>query len=74
VRHRDEGLLGISLATAMLFLGLMAAVDSAKRAAAAGFAQDGIRFMIVPAAGVVMFALLVGLAIFFVKNKDIHKR
>jgi hypothetical protein len=74
VRHRDVGLIGISMATAMLFLGLLAAVDSAKRAAVAGFAQDGIRFMIVPVSGVLMFALLVGLAIFFVKNKDLHKR
>lgn len=72
--HRETGLLGISIATAMLFLGLMAAVDSGKRAAAAGFAQDGIHFMVVPVAGIVMFALLVGVAIAYVKDKDIHKR
>jgi hypothetical protein len=73
-RHRDIGLLGISMATAMLFLGLMAAVDSAKRAAAAGFALDGSRFMVVPVAGIVMFASLICLAIVYVKNKEIHKR
>ena len=74
LRHRDVGLLGISMATAMFFLGLMASVDVARRAAAAGFAADGNRFMVVPVAAIVMFALLVALAIVYVKNKDLHKR
>lgn len=74
VRHRDWGLLGISLATAMLFLGLMTAVQTTRRAEAAGFLADGKHFMIVPVGNMVGFAILFALAILFVKHKDIHKR
>ncbi len=72
--HRETGMLGISLATAMLFLGLMAAADSGRRAAAAGFALDGIHFMVVPVGGIILFAVLIGFAIGYAKNRDVHKR
>lgn len=74
LRHRDWGLLGISLATAMLFLGLMTAVQATRRAEAAGFLADGKQFMIVPVSSIVGFAILIALAIACVKHKDIHKR
>lgn len=73
-RHRDVGLIGISLATAMTFLGLLVAVASANRAGALGFLNEAKQFMIVPVAGIVTFAVLFGFAIAYVKHKDIHKR
>lgn len=72
--HRETGMLGISLATAMLFLGLMVSAESGRRAAAAGFALDGIHFMVIPVGGIVLFAVLIGFGIGYAKNRDVHKR
>ena len=74
MRHRDVGLIGISLATAMTFLGLLVAVASATRAGALGFLGDAKHFMIVPVAGISTFAVLFAIAIANVKNKEVHKR
>lgn len=74
LRHRDLGLLGISLATAMLFLGLMTAVHAMRRAEAAGFLSDGKQFVIVPVTSILGFALLFALAIAWVKHKEVHRR
>jgi hypothetical protein len=74
VRHRDVGLIGISLATAMTFLGLMVAVQAATRVGNLGFLNEGKAFMLVPVAGIVTFAVLFAVAIAYVKNKEVHKR
>lgn len=73
-RHRDAGLIGISLATAMIFLGLMMAVDSVARGASAGFLNDAKQFMVVPVTGITMFAFLVAIAIANLRNSDVHRR
>jgi len=74
LRHRDLGLLGISIATAMVFLGLLVGVASVWRATALGFADQAREFLLVPVSGILLFASLFAMAIYFVKNKDIHKR
>ena len=74
VRHRDIGLIGISLATAMVIFGVMAAVGSAQRAAAANHALGGEAFMIVPLAAMLTFGVLVAAAIGNVRRPDWHKR
>ncbi len=74
MRHRDVGLIGISLATAMTFLGLLAAISSANRAAAAGQFEAAKDFMIVPVSGIVMFAILFACAIYYSRRIEIHKR
>jgi len=74
MRHREIGLIGISFATAMIFLGLLVAVESATRAGALGFLSEAKQFMVVPVAGITMFAVLFAFAIAYVKNKDVHKR
>jgi hypothetical protein len=74
MRHRDVGLIGISFATAMTFIGLMVAVESAARAGGLGFLSEGKQFMVVPVAGIVTFAVLFAFAIANVKNKEVHKR
>lgn len=74
MRHRDIGLAGISLATAMLFLGLLAAVESATRTSGMGFLNDSKQFMVVPVSGILTFSVLIAFAIAYVKNKEVHKR
>jgi hypothetical protein len=74
MRHRDVGLIGISLATAMTFLGLLVAVSSATRVGGLGFLNEAKLFMVVPVSGIVTFAVLFACAIAYVKNKEVHKR
>lgn len=73
-RHRDVGMLGVSLATAMTIFGVLAAINAAQRAIAANFAVGGEAFMIVPMAAVLSFAVLVVAAIVNVRRSDWHKR
>lgn len=74
VRHREMGMIGISLATAMTIFGTLAAINSAKRAAAANFELAGETFMIVPMAAMFLFTVLVVAAIYNVRRPDWHKR
>lgn len=73
-RHREVGLIGISLATAMSFLGLLVAISSANRAAAAGQIEAAKDFMIVPVTGIATFAILFACAIYYLRKIEIHKR
>jgi len=73
-RHRDTGLIGISLATAMVIFGVLAAINAAKRAIAGGFGEAGEAFMIVPLTSLFSFAVLVTAAIANVRRSEWHKR
>ncbi|MFB9267748.1 hypothetical protein ACFFWD_32240 [Bradyrhizobium erythrophlei] len=73
-RHRSVGMIGVSLATAMTIMGFLAAVNTMKRSAAAGLADDGIAFAIVPLSGILFFAVVFALAIINVRNREAHKR
>ena len=73
-RHRDVGLIGVSLATAMTIFGVLAAINSAQRAAAAHFAALGESFMVVPLAGILSFAVLVAAALVNIHRAEWHKR
>ncbi len=72
--HRAMGMVGISLATAMLFVGLAAAVHSLTNHIAAGHAAHGIPFSIVPITTVIFFAGTVAVAIANVRRPEVHKR
>lgn len=72
--HRSLGLLGISLATAMVLLGVMAALNSLQTAVAFNAAVAGEAFTIVPLAGIGTFGVLVALAIANVHRPEVHKR
>jgi hypothetical protein len=74
VRHRDVGLIGISMATAMTIFGTIAAINSARRAIAANFGAAGETFMIVPMAAIFLFTVFVFAAIYNVRRPDWHKR
>lgn len=73
-RHRDVGLIGISLATAMVIFGSLAAINSGKHAIALNAAEAGEAFMIVPLAALSTFAILVIAAIVNMRRADWHKR
>jgi hypothetical protein len=72
-RHRSLGLLGIALATAMLFVGIMTALNSV-RLSAPGFDAQNRSFAIVPISTVVFFVCVVAAAIANVTRPEVHKR
>lgn len=74
LKHRDWGLAGISLATAMVFSGIIAAIDSINVADAFGQGDAGRRFSIVSLSAALLFACTVGAAIANVRNPERHKR
>ncbi len=73
-RHRELGMIGISLATAMTIMGFLASVHIMKRAAAMGQTDAGIAFAIVPLSGILFFAVVFALAVANVRRPEIHKR
>jgi hypothetical protein len=73
-RHRMIGMAGISLATAMTILGIMAAVVQMRNAASLGLADAGKAFAIVPLGGIFFFAVTFALAIANIRRSEWHKR
>ena len=72
--HRAWGLLGISLATAMLFTGLGVAIAGLHARVDSGMGEAGRAFVIVPVSAVVMFAGFVAAAIVNLRRPEWHKR
>jgi hypothetical protein len=73
-RHRETGLIGVSLATAMVIFGVLAAINSGVRAIGLNAGAAGESFMIVPLAAILTFAVLVVAAILNTKRSEWHKR
>jgi hypothetical protein len=73
-RHRELGVFGVALVTAMCFVGTAAAVSSIKQADAAGFGDAARAFSVVPLTGIAFFAALFVIALLNVKRPDVHKR
>jgi hypothetical protein len=72
--HRSWGLVGISLATAMLFLGYAVAIEGMRNRIEAGFGDAARAFAIVPISGITLFAVLIGAAIANIRRPEWHKR
>lgn len=72
--HRAWGLVGIALATAMLFTGVAVAVGGLHGRIAQGHAEMGRAFMIVPISAILMFAGFVTAAMVNRRRADWHKR
>jgi hypothetical protein len=72
--HRSWGLLGISLATAMLFTGMAVAINGLHARIDSGTGEAGRAFVIVPISAVLMFAGFVAAAIVNVRRPERHKR
>ena len=73
-RHRAWGLLGISLATAMLFTGLAVAIQGLHARLDAGYGDAARAFTIVPVSAVLLFAGFVTAAIMNLRRPEWHKR
>lgn len=73
-QHRAWGLLGISLATAMLFTGMMVAIEGLHARIEAGYGDAARAFTIVPVSGICLFAVMVAAAIANLRRPEWHKR
>lgn len=72
--HRALGLVGIALASAMLFVGLAVAIHSVEMQIAAGQGERGRSFMIVPVTTIGFFACTIAAAIANRRRTEIHRR
>lgn len=72
--HRAWGVAGVSLATAMVFVGLATAIASMQKDLAAGHAEAARAFAIVPFSSILFFAIVMAWAVVTVKRPETHKR
>jgi hypothetical protein len=72
--HRAWGLLGISLATAMVLVGFAAADEVLTKRLAAGFGDRARAFHIVSTSMIALFGAFVAAAIACVRRPEVHKR
>ena len=73
-RHRAWGLLGISLATAMVLVGFAVANEVLATRLAAGFGDRARAFHIASTSMITLFGVFVCAAIAYVRRPEIHKR
>jgi hypothetical protein len=72
--HRRLGVAGAVLATLIVIVGAMAAIDAGRRGFTPTPRVTPLMFMAVPLADLVVFATLVGTALWFRRRAHIHKR
>ena len=72
--HRSVGLAGISLATVLVVLGTLAALNSLRTSVVAGQAAAGEAFLIVPLSLMLTFAVLFTLGVANTTRPERHKR
>jgi hypothetical protein len=72
--HRAWGLAGISLATAMVFMGLAVAIQTLTAGLRAGYGDHSRAFLILPISGIVLFAGFFIAAIANIQRPEAHKR
>jgi hypothetical protein len=73
-RHRELGVFGVAVATAMCFVGMATAIGSLKHGIAGGFGDATRAFTIVPVSGIAFFAVLFTVALLNVRKLETHKR
>jgi hypothetical protein len=72
--HRSWGLLGISLATAMVFVAMAVAIAGTQERIAAGYGNAARAFFIVPVSAILPFGAFVAAAVANVRRPEWHKR
>jgi hypothetical protein len=72
--HRAWGLVGISLATAMLLVGLSATIHSMTAGLAAGYGDRSLAFSLLPVGAILVFAGFFAAAVANINRPDWHKR
>ncbi len=71
--HQRLGVLGAVLAGAIVIVGTMTGIDAAARGSSPG--PPALQFLVVPLGDILIFAILVGTALYFRRRRlDIHKR
>ena len=73
-KHRELGMFGIALATAMVFSGVLLAIHSLTGGIAHGYGEQARAFSIVPLSGIAFFAVVFAFAVANVKRPAVHKR
>lgn len=73
-RHREVGVAGVALGTAMLFVGLAMSVGSLRRFEAGGLSEAGRVFSIVSFTAIALFSALFVAAVVNVRRPEVHKR
>lgn len=73
-RHRDWGLAGIALATAVVVVGCATAIVGLEDFLALGFGDRARAFLIIPLSAILLFMLFTGAAIACVHHSEWHKR
>ncbi len=74
IHHRAWGLVGIALASAMVFVGIAAAINTLTIGLSAGYGDRSRAFMIIPVSALGLFAGFVAAAIANIKRPEAHKR
>ncbi|HET7904720.1 MAG TPA: hypothetical protein VFM17_09170 [Candidatus Eisenbacteria bacterium] len=72
--HRKLGVAGGLLAAAMVVVGVLAAIYSAKRGFSPQGAPPPLSFMLISMTDMIVFPALVGTALAFRRRTDVHKR
>ena len=72
--HRAWGLVGIALASAMLFTGVAVAIGGLQARIDGGHAEAGRAFVIVPLSAILLFAAFITAALVNRRRSDWHKR
>jgi hypothetical protein len=72
--HRELGLLGISLATAMVFSVIATAGAMINLRAANGFESEALSFAWLQVGGMIVFGSCFALAIWNIRKPDVHRR
>ena len=70
--HQRLGIFGGLLAALIVVVGILTALFAAARGASPG--PPALSFLIIPIGDMVIFAVLIGLALYFRRKLDIHKR
>ena len=72
--HRSLGIAGVSFATVLVMLGLIAALNSLQVGIAAGYEAASLAFLIVPVSILIPFAVFVALGVGNTRKPETHKR
>lgn len=70
--HQRLGMLGMVLAGLIVVVGVVTAIAAAARGASPG--PPPLRFLVIPLGDMLVFAVLVGMALYFRRRIEIHKR
>ena len=70
--HQRLGILGSVLAALVVIVGILTALYAAARGASPG--PPALSFLIIPIGDMLIFSVLIGLALYFRRKLDVHKR